>query len=611
MATRTTTPQPKVEPAPTAPARVRLARWRVNALLLFCLLLVGRVVLRLGELQVLRHEELSTQARNEIDQQITLQPQRGQITDRLGNVLAMDVDRESLWVVPSLIDDERAPRLALTLGALVNKDPKEILAVLTNRELLYAPIARWLEPEVAEQIQSLNEDGLRFEHEPRRIYPQGTFAAQVIGAVNYNGDGISGIEGFYNSQLKGITGTLEAEFDGARNPIAIAPSHTTPALNGTNLSLTIDPLVQYVIEHELQQAMAQHNADGGSIIVMDPKTGAIRGMASWPFFDPNRYSDYPDAVYGRNPAISSLYEPGSTFKMITVSAGLQSRAFTADTQVNDTGVIFRYDQSLSNWNSGANGMLDPGGVLYYSSNVGALQLNELTGPEKFYSIVAKFGFGRPTGIDLGGEEAGIVNSWGGPGYNDLNFLTNAYGQGISVTPLQMVQAAGAIANNGVMMRPYIVERHCQGDSCTDTKPTEVGQPIEAGVAWTVRRMLVKSANHYAPVVWAARTGSYDDQWLVPGYQVSAKTGTSSIPLEGGGYDPSYTIGSVLGFAPADDARYVILVKIDRPKDDIWGVSTAIPVYYNVVDQLLRYERIAPDPGLVSPGQDLAPNAGGT
>jgi cell division protein FtsI (penicillin-binding protein 3) len=291
--------------------------------------------------------------------------------------------------------------------------------------------------------------------------------------------------------------------------------------------------------------------------------------------------------------------------MITGASGLQSRSFTADTQVNDTGTIYRFGQSLSNWNGGANGMLDPAHVIYYSSNVGALQLNELTGPEKFYSIVGKFGFGRPTGVDLGGEEGGIVNSWGTDAYNDLNFLTNAYGQGISVTPLQMAQAAGAIANNGVMMKPYIVQQRCQGEHCTDTKPSVSGRPIEPGVAWTIRRMLVNSANHYAPVVWGAQTGSYSDQWLVPGYQVGAKTGTSSIPLEGGGYDQSYTIGSVLGFAPAEDARYVVLVKIDRPKDDIWGVTTAIPVYYDVVDQLLRYEKIPPDPALVSPGQSIA------
>jgi cell division protein FtsI/penicillin-binding protein 2 len=573
--------------------------------LLLCLLLMGRVLLRLGELQVLRHAELREQAYQEINRQIPLLPTRGQITDSLGNVLAMDVDRESLWVIPGLVDQEKAPRLALTLSALVGKQPQEILAALTDREHYWLPVARWLEPKVAEQIEALDEPGLRLQYEPRRIYPQGALAAQVIGAVNYNGDGISGIEGFYNDALKGITGRVEGQFDKAQNPIAIAPSRTVPPRHGINVQTTIDPLIQYVIERELKIAVEEHDADGGSIIVMDPRTGAIRGMASWPLFDPNRYTDYDPEVYGRNPAVSNLYEPGSTFKMITVSAGLQARAFTADTQVNDTGTVWRYEQSLSNWNSGANGMLDSTGVIYHSSNVGALQLNELTGPERFYATLADFGFGRPTGIELGGEESGIVNSWGGPNFNELNFLTNAYGQGISVTPLQMVQAAGAIANDGVMMKPYIVEQVCEADggSCTRTEPVVAGRPIEPGVAWTVRRMLVHSANHYSPVVWGPITGDYSDQWLVPGYEVGAKTGTSSIPIEGGGYDPSYTIGSVLGFGPAEEAHFVVLVKIDRPKDDIWGVGTAIPVYQRVMDELLRYERLPPDPALVSAGQE--------
>ncbi|GAB4437945.1 MAG: penicillin-binding protein 2 [Chloroflexi bacterium OHK40] len=603
MATPTTTsPGPRTA---AAPARVRLSRWRINAVLLLCLLLIARVLLRLGELQVVRHEELRARAMAEIDQQITLQPTRGLITDRLGNVLAMDVDRESLWVIPAQVDQERAPRLALTLSALVGKSPQAILAALTDTEHYWLPVARWLEPEVAAQIEALDEPGLRLQYEPRRVYPQGAFAAQVIGAVNFNGDGISGIEGFYNAQLKGITGTLQAQFDGARNPIAIAPSRTVPPRNGVNIQTTLDPLIQYVIERELKQAVEEHNADGGSIIVLDPRTGAIRGMTSWPFFDPNRYTDYDPEVFGRNPAISNLYEPGSTFKMITVAAGLQTRAFTADTQVNDTGVIFRYNQSLSNWNGGANGMLNAERVLYYSSNVGALQLNELTGPERFYQILRDFGFGAPTGVELGGEESGIVNAWGGPAYNDLTFLTNAYGQGISVTPLQMVQAAAAIANDGVMMKPYIIERICEGEHCTTTEPVVAGRPVEPGVAWTIRRMLVHSANHYAPVVFGPQTGNWGDQWLVPGYQVAAKTGTSSIPLEGGGYDPSYTIGSVLGFGPADGAHFVVLVKIDRPKDDIWGVGTAIPVFQRVMRELLRYERIQPDPALYSPGQEGA------
>ncbi|HMQ32679.1 MAG TPA: penicillin-binding protein 2, partial [Chloroflexaceae bacterium] len=276
MATRTTTRLEARPPAAATPARVRLARWRINVVLLLCLLLTGRVLLRLGELQVVRHGELREKAFATIDQQITLQPTRGQITDRLGNVLAMDVDRESLWVIPGQVDQERAPRVALTLAAMVGKNPQEIQAALTATDYYWLPIARWLEPTVAEQIEALDEPGLRLVYEPRRVYPQGAFASHLVGAVNAEG-GISGIELFYDSRLKGITGTLQAEFDGARNPIAIAPSHTVPPRNGVNIQTTIDPLVQYVIERELKTAVEDHNADGGSIVVMDPRTGAIRG----------------------------------------------------------------------------------------------------------------------------------------------------------------------------------------------------------------------------------------------------------------------------------------------------------------------------------------------
>ena len=580
---------------------VTISRWRINAVLLISVLLIGRIFIRLGDLQVVQHEQLSTMARSEIDKQVTIQPRRGTIRDRMGNVLALDVDRESLYVVPSLVDQKSAPKLALVLAGLLGKPAPEILATLQDQQHYWLPIRRWLEPEISERVAALNEPALRLIPEPRRVYPQGEFAAQTIGAVNFEGVGISGVESFYDSELKGITGTITAEWDAANNPIWIAPQQTQPASDGADLELTLDPLVQHVIETELKAAVDKHHADGGSVIVLDVKTGAIRGMASYPTFDPNRYTDYSAELYSRNPAISQLYEPGSTFKIVTMSAGLQSRAFTADTQVNDTGVIARYGNALGNWDQNGHGMITPEQVLYYSSNVGALQFNEITGADKFYAMVHSLGYGKPTGVDLAGEEAGIVNDPSTPGFSPIVLDTNAYGQGIAVTPLQQVRTVAALGNDGKLMQPYIVQKRCHGDICETTQPKQVGQPIEPGVAWTIRRMLVKAANHYAPVVWGPRTGSYADTWLVPGYQVTAKTGTSSIPDGHGGYGDG-TIGSVVGLAPAENARYAVLVKIDRPKDDIWGVSTAIPVYQSIVEQLLRYERIAPDPGLVGPGQ---------
>lgn len=589
-------------------SRVRMERWRLNTLLLLTLLLFGSLLIRLSYVQLLNHDTFYARARERFDQQVELKPTRGMITDRTGKILAMDADRKQLSVNPTLLNDDQVNDVANSLAVILGKPVAELQQALDDRSRVWVTIERWLTPEMEDQVAKLIEQGrgpgLYLTPDPKRFYPQGSFAAHLLGAVNYDGDGISGLEAFFNDELKGVAGYREGTVDSSMRPIAIAPIDEVPPQDGVQLQTTLDSYIQFVSEQALAAAVQKHNADGGTIIVLDVRTGAIRGMASWPIFDPNNYGLFPPEVYGRNPAISSLYEPGSTFKMITVAAGLQSRAFTADTSVADSGSIWRYGTTLSNWDGLARGMLNSTGVLYHSSNVGALLLNELTGPETFYKAIADFGFGRPTGIELSGEESGIVNAWGTQSYNDLTFLTNAYGQGISATPLQMVVAAAAIANDGVMMKPFIIERRCQQDVCTKTEPRELGRPIEPGVAWTIRRMLVHSANHYAPVIWKEQTGNAGDQWLLPGYQIAAKTGTSSIPLPTGGYDQNFTIGSVLGFGPAEQARFAVLVKIDRPKDDIWGVNTAIPIFYQVMEELMRHEQVPPDPTLVSPGQVL-------
>ncbi len=579
----------------------RLARWRLQVLLIGCVVIMLIVTVRLVDLQVVRSQELVNKARLEIETPVLLAPRRGQITDANGTVLAMDVERQSLFAIPPQVPADRKAEIALLVAGLTGAPAEPILSALRS-DRQWVRLARWLEPEVAAKVAELKLPGLRLVYEPMRFYPQGITAAQVVGALNLNGEGISGIEAYYDQMLRGTEGRVEGEFDPARNPIATSLSRTLPPQDGANLQLTIDPFIQQVAERELKQAIDEQNADGGTIIVLDPRTGAILAMASWPFFDPNRWQEYPPEVYGRNPAIGVVYEPGSTFKMFTASAALSSGAVTTSTTVDDPGWVVRYGRTLRNFDGAPRGPLTLAGMLYYSSNVAALQFNELTGPEAFYRTLTRFGFGQPTGVDLAGEESGIVNFYGGAGYNPLTFLINAYGQAISVTPLQLVQAAAAIANDGVMMQPYVVQRICRNDACVPMQPQVAGKPIEPEVARAVREMLVEAANHYAPVVWGPRTGNWRDQWLIPGYRVGAKTGTASIPLPGGGYDPIYTIGSVLGIAPVDEPRFVVLVKIDRPKKDTLGVLTAIPVYYNIVDQLLRYAHVPPDRSLVSPGQ---------
>ncbi len=599
--TRRTTIPASAKTTAAVPLLRGLPRWRLQVLLLSCVLISTIIGIRLVDLQVVRSQDLARKARLEIEAPTLLAPRRGQITDASGTVLAMDVERQSLFAVPSQVPAERKAEIALLIAKLTNVPAEQILSALRS-DRQWVRLTRWLDPDVAAQVAELKLPGLRLVYEPMRFYPQGFTAAQVVGALNLNGEGVSGIEAYYDTALRGTEGRIEGEFDPARNPMATSLARVLPPQDGANLQLTIDPFIQQIAERELQQAVQEQQADGGTIIVLDPRTGAILAMTSWPFFDPNRWQEYPPEVYGRNPAIGTVYEPGSTFKIITAAAALSSGVVTTTTTVDDTGWLVRYGQPLRNFDATPRGPLTLAGMLYYSSNVAALQFNELVGPESYYRTLTRFGFGQPTGVDLAGEESGIVNFYGSSGYNPLTFLINAYGQGISVTPLQLVQAAAAIANDGVMMRPYVVQQVCRGKECVRTEPQVVGKPIEASIAQAVREMMVDAANHYAPVIWGPRTGSWRDQWLVPGYRVGAKTGTASIPLPGGGYDPSYTIGSVLGIAPVDEPRFVVLVKIDRPKKDTLGVLTAIPVYYNLVDQLLRYAHIPPDRSLVSPGQ---------
>jgi cell division protein FtsI (penicillin-binding protein 3) len=469
MAVRTArNAKPRLSAVRNVPARpVTISRWRLNAVLLIAVLLIGRVAVRLGELQVAESPRLSAMARSEIDRVIPIEPRRGTIRDRMGNVLALDVDRESLYVEPQRIDPKQAAKLATVLSGLLGMPAGDIQAALLS-DKLWVPIKRWIEPEIAERIAVLMEDdpetwaGLHFQYEPRRVYPQGSFAAHTLGAVNLEGSGISGVEGYYDTVLRGHTGTITAEVDAAQNPIWIAPQQERPASDGADLELTLDPLVQHVIEAELKKAVDEHNADGGTVIVLEPKTGAIRGIASYPTFDPNRYNEYPAETYNINPALGAVYEPGSTFKVLTVAAGLQARAFTADTTVPDTGTVCIHDACLSNWNGGA------------------LQLNELMGPDVFYAAVKAFGFGQPTGVDIAGETAGLVRTPDQPDWVPVVLSTNSYGQGIAVSPLQQVRMMAAIGNDGTVMRPYIVQKRCRGDDCVVTQPKEVGQAAHAG-----------------------------------------------------------------------------------------------------------------------------------
>lgn len=589
------------------PQSAPLSRWRINLILCFCLIFAVANGYRLFDVQVLQHASLSDQASAQFEAHNTLQPKRGKIYASDGGVLAMNVDYDTVAATPRLIDPERIDSLALSLAPLVGKQPSAIQALLQQTASEYVVLGRRIPPDISDQISKLEEPGLLLQPEPVRVYPQGAFAATVVGVANHENVGISGIEGYLNDLLSGKPGSLRAEVDPASNPIWINPPQVQTPHDGADVTLTIDAGIQHIVEEELKQGVLDHNASGGTVIVIQPQTGAILGMASWPDYDPNHYIDYPEDVYNRNPAITDQYEPGSTFKVINLAIGLQSGAFSVDTVVNDPGSIERAPGCCSNWDGTGHAPMNPANVLGYSSNVGALQFAEMTGAERFYAGIKAFGYGEPTGIELSGEASGMVQ-WpdSTEDWRPIVLSTNGYGQGIAVTPLQQIRAVAAIANGGKLMQPYIIKQWCDSEGCHATNPQLLRQVVDERVTKAITPMLVRVANNnyaFQEDMWFTQCypQHYDSALgagvsLVPGYDVAAKTGTSSIPDGRGGYENA-TIGSVVGFGPANDAQFAVLVKLDRP-DDIWGVS-AIPIYAHVMQRLLTHAHIAPDPALVA------------
>lgn len=573
-------------------------------------LVVSQQLVRVQIYQELRGRQLNELVQQELQAHEVLQPRRGTIYDRNGVALAMNVNMPSLYVDPSKIEEPE--KLAIMLAPLIGRETGDLLPILRDKEREWARLARWIAPSAAEEIARLGEEGepptgVYLVPEAQRAYPQGQFASRVVGVANHEGIGISGVEAFYDTEIKGITGTLRAERSASQQPIWIAPQQIIEPQDGMDVTLTIDSTVQKVVEDELRRVVEEQQAEGATILVMDPGTGEVLGMATWPVFDPNQYvanpAEFSLEMINRNNALTDVYEPGSTFKVIVTAIGLQTGAFTPDTVVNDTGVVYRYGEDIGNWNRAGNGMVTPGLMLYHSSNVAALQFGELIGRDNFYKYVKLFGYGQQTGIDLGGEGEGIVR-WPeseGENWSDLTLNTNSFGQGIAVTPIQHLTAFSAIANGGLLMWPHVIKEKCQGTQCTPVKPRVVRRVVDQPVTDALREMLTRNAEHYANLIWGPVNQNWGDQPLVPGYRVGAKTGTSQIAVNGV-YDSNAVVGSVVGFAPSEQPRIAVLVKIDRPKKAAYGIEAAIPTYQRVVTRLMSHFRIPPDPHYMSEGQ---------
>ncbi len=509
-----------------------------------------------------------------------LDPSRGRILDRSGRPLAINVESHSVYAAPSRIADPKA--FARAVAPALRMRPDEVVARL-NAGRHFAWLSRKVRPSVAEAVRSLGLDGqIGLLPEPRREYPNGVLAAHIMGFAGIDNQGLAGAELALDASLRGRPGRAIVGRDAIGRPRFETRTIVRRPVDGADALLTVDQVIQHVAERELARALEATRAAWGTVVVMDPGTGEILAMAVAPAFNPNAVdrSGLPDAS---NRAISSIYEPGSTFKIILLAAALEA------------GAVGRQEVFISNGElkvAGGHTIREARGkryprqtltdILVNSSNVGAAMVASRLGRTRYHELILRFGFGEPTGIDLPGEAAGLVPApadWLGPGLETIGF-----GQGISVTPLQLLVAGAALANEGVLVRPHVLRaiRDPSGRALEVTVPAQGRRAVSAEVARSLMEMMEESVRRGSGTL--AR---------VEGYRVAGKTGTAQKPSPSGGYLPDSYVASFIGLVPAERPRLAILVVLDEPRGQYFGGIVAAPVFQAVASRALWHLRVPP------------------
>jgi len=563
---------------------VRVTGLRTRVLLLAAALVVafGGVTARLGQLQIVRYRELSGLAERQYSRSVALQAQRGPIVDRNGAPLAASSPAESLFAQPRAVGDP--VRVAVRLAPIVKVPEEELHAALVS-ERPFVWLKRRLPPAVAASVRELREPGLSLVPEPLRLYPNRELAAHVVGFEGTDG-GLEGIERAWNDTLAGTPGKAVVGRDALGREIEMQRVLQTPAA-GQGVMLTLDAHIQYVAERELDAAFRRTSARAAMAVVMEPRTGDVLAVAIRPTFNPNTFLDVPSRDYWRNRAVTDPFEPGSTFKVILAAAALEEGVVRPDDRFfGENGAITIARTTIHDWKK--YGWLTFSEVLQNSSNVGSIKVGLALGAERYYRYMTAFGFGRPTGLGLPGESRGQLRE--PPRWSTLSLPTLSLGQEVSVTALQMVTAFSAVANGGRMMRPRLVKSvfDAQGRETRRFGPEAVRQVIAPETARTLTRILIS--------VVEAGTGH---NAAIPGYAVAGKTGTAQkLDPATHRYSRAPGVLSFVGFAPADDPRFVMLVMLDEPKNEKWGSEAAAPIFSAIGREVLRY--------LDVPSQDTPP-----
>ncbi|MDR3559214.1 MAG: penicillin-binding protein 2 [Candidatus Pacebacteria bacterium] len=573
-------------PKPVSPKK-NSADNRIRAL--FFLIIAAALIIagKLYSLQVSAHEYYKDLAENEHSIFRDLVPVRGQIYIRDGNgtyPVAVDKSTQMAYAVPKEISDPDGE--AGVLAPILGLPERDLAGRLGKPNDMYEVLAHRLSSDQINKINALKLDGIHLEDESYRYYPADQLASNVLGFVGWQGNnfgGRYGLEAYYDSELAGTTGQLQQNRDSGGGWIFTGQKEITDAEDGDSLVLSIDHSIQYEAEKIIESAINKYQADQGTIIVMQPDTGRVLAMASFPNFDPNNYQSVNNMQAFRNLAVSDTYEPGSIFKTITMAAGIDAGKITPETTYTDTGAVKIAGYTIRNALLKAYGLQTMTQVLDMSLNTGAIYAEQQTGNQNFANYVHKFGFGVPTGIDLPGEASGTLANLGNTN-RDIQFYTASFGQGITVTPIQIAAAYNAIANGGLLMKPEMVQQMIRPDGSTqDVAPQDERRVVSQNTANEVGQML-------RDVV----VNGEGKMAGVPGYLVVGKTGTAQVASrDTKGYAQGEEIGSFAGFAPLNNPQYTLLVRIDNPRTVSWAESSAAPTFGEMMKFLLDYGNIPP------------------
>ncbi|OIO48927.1 MAG: hypothetical protein AUJ34_02120 [Parcubacteria group bacterium CG1_02_41_12] len=560
------------------------AKFIIGAVFIFGVILIYR----LADLQLINTQEIQASAARQQSTVRILPAERGKIfyKERIGDEefpVATNRSYNQVFIIPKDIQDPiKAAEKLLPLVEPYGLDEETLLFRLSKQNDIYEPLAHKLTDEELEPFIGLDLIGLESEDEKARFYPDADLLAHITGFVGVSEQGKVGqygLEGFFENELKGKDGLIEGKTDIFGRLIQTGTLKRTQGEPGDDLLLTIQRTLQAYVCRKLDEKIEQIRAAGGSVIIVNPDTGAILAMCSSPSFDPNNYNQVEDISVYMNPAVSSSYEPGSIFKPFTMAAAINEKAVTSDTTYIDEGVEEIGKYKIRNSDNKAHGEVNMVTVLDESLNTGAIFVQRQIGNEKFKDYVEKFGFGRTTDIELGNEVSGNISSLYKDG--DIYAATGSFGQGITVTPIQMVMAYAAIANGGKLMQPYLIAQRQRQDKTIVTEPVQIDEPISVQASTIISGMLVS-------VVRAGHAISAG----VEGYYIAGKTGTAQV-AEGGGYG-SKTIHSFAGFGPVDEPVFAMLVKLDYPQYGAWAANTAAPLFGELAKFILQYYEIPPD-----------------